>query len=374
VRAALLALAALFLPAAPLPAAAEDPPPPAPPPAPAEPAASTETLHGLRVDLLVPAKRPEEGWSLLLYLHSHVGTGKEAATFLRPFVDRGFVIAAPWSKTGDWTAPEFEAAGRIFRDLAARHEVARERRHAVGFWTGGGGVATLAFDESLGLRTATWIDAAWGGGSIPKGAKEELRAAFLWGAREGPSRIDRYRKSASMLGEKVRACVAEGEPAEPGLGRGRSEDPAFPKGLLPFLGHFLECAEGRFDPARDHAFPWLSDLEAARAEMAARKTGGFAVIHAASPEGAEWDRAKHLGNEVLFDRVVRHFGGQLVPVRLEKGAAKELMAAAKVTETPAVIVFKRGGKEILRAVAGEVKAKDLVPLLRAAAPDPEMPK
>ena len=108
--------------------------------------------------------------------------------------------------------------------------------------------------------------------------------------------------------------------------------------------------------------------------MEERKAGGFAVVFAAKPEGAEADRAKALQNEVFFDRVVRHFADQLVAVRLEKGEAKDLLAEAKVTGTPAVVVFRKGGKEILKSLSGEIAAKALVPLLRAVAADQDLPK
>ena len=364
-RTALLLLGALA--AAPV---AEDPAPAKPP----APTALVETLRGMRVDLLVPGAKPEEGYSLLVYFHDRSGNGKQAAALLAPFAERGFVVAAPWSKQGDWTMPEIETVKGIASDLVAKYGPARERRHVAGHWTGADGVPTLAFDEALGFRTATWIDSYWGGGSVPKWAKDELNGLFLWGPREGASRADRCRKSASLLSEKARLACARGAPQDPGQPRGGREEPAFPTAEIPFWGYFLECMEGRFEPGRDLSYPWEGDLEAAKTAMAERKTGGFAVIYAAKPEGPEADRARALQVDVLFDRTVRHFADQLVPVRLEKAAAKELMEAAKVTATPAVVVFKRGGKEILKSVAGEVTTKALVPLLRAAAPDPEMPK
>jgi hypothetical protein len=348
----------------------QEPPKDAPPPPP-EP--TNETLHGLRVELLVPAARPADGYSLLVYFHGMTGNGKESVAKLAPLVARGFVIAVFWSKQGDWTAPEIDAVKAIAKDLVGRFSVARERRHAGGLWTGTNGLAALAFDEDLGLRSATWVNGSWGGGSVPKRVKEELAGLFLWGEKEGASRADRYRKSASMLADKARLSVARGEEPAPGQPRGR-EEPDFPLKSLPFWGYFMECMEGRFAPDRDLSFGWGDDLAAARALMGERKTGGFAYVYAAKPEGAEADRMKVLQNEVLFDRVVRHFADQLVAVRLEKGAARDLLDAAKVTETPAIVVFKRGGKEILKAAGGEITAKALVPLLRAVAPEQEMPK
>jgi len=349
-------------------------PKPAPPPPPPEPVASNETLHGLRVDLLVPGTKPDEGYSLLVFFHGLTGNGKEAVAKLAPLAARGFVVAAPWSKQGDWTAPEIDAAKAIAKTLVERYAPARERRHVAGLQTGAAGIPALAFDEGLGFRTATWVDSGWGGGTVAKWAKEELNALFLYGAKEGPSRIDRYRKSASLLAEKVRLSLELGEVQEPGLGRARSDEPVLPLPLLPFWGYFMESMEGRFDPERDLSREWVGDLAAAKAAMAEKKTGGIVFIYAAKPEGAERERAKVLQNEVLFDRIVRHFADQLIPVRLEKAAAKDLLETLKLAETPAIVVFKKGGKEILKSVAGEITAKSLVPLLRAASPDPEMPR
>ena len=61
-------------------------------------------------------------------------------------------------------------------------------------------------------------------------------------------------------------------------------------------------------------------------------------------------------------------------MKLEKSAAKDLLESAKVTETPAIVVFKKGGREVLKAVAGDVNARALVPMLRAVAADQEMPR
>jgi hypothetical protein len=108
--------------------------------------------------------------------------------------------------------------------------------------------------------------------------------------------------------------------------------------------------------------------------MEQRKRGGFAYVWAANPGKEEWERTRTLQNLVFFDRAVRHFGEQLVPVMIEKSKAVDLLAEAKVAETPAVIVFKKGGREVLKSASGDVTAKVLIPLLRAVAADQELPK
>jgi hypothetical protein len=369
-RAAAALLLGLALALASAAVAADDPKEAKPPPA--EP--TVENLHGLRVSLVVPLKKPEDGYSLLLFFHTRAGTGKDAVAKLAPFVERGFILAAPWAKQLDWTAPELESAKAVAKDLCDKYEVPREHRHVAGMWSGAEGVPILAFDEGLGCRTATWIDSGWGGGSVAKWAKEELNGLFIWGAREGPSRTERFKKSSSLLAERVKTSLAHGEDPDPGLGRSSKEDPEFPDKLLPFWGYFMESMEGRFAPGYDHSSDWKSDLEEARSQMADRKTGGFVYVYSEKPEKAEWERTRVLQNEVLFDRVVRHFSEQLVPVKLEKGKAKELLDAARVTETPAIIVYKKGGKEILKAASGEIPVKALIPLLRAVSPDQELPK
>lgn len=371
------ALAGAILAAALLaPAAAEEPPaPPALPAAPAPPEPVPEDLHGLRVDVVVPpGDPPPEGRSLLVFLHGRTTTGKDGARKLAPLALRGFVVAAPWAKTGDWTAKEMDAVRLVARDLAARHSVPPGRLHAAGFWTGAELLPALAFDESLRFRTATWIDFAWSGGSVPKRAKEGMRGLFLWGAREGPSRIDRYRKAADLLAHKVEVALARGEPPADALGRGRSEDPEIPLGLLPFWTAFLEAAEGRSPPGGGGAFDWLPTLGDAVPEMVARDAGGFVYVFDPKAAGEERERMRALEDGVFWDPLVRRFAEQLVAVRLEKSAAGELMKEAKVEGTPALVVFRKGGGEVLRVLQGEIAAKALVPALRAAAPDPSMPK
>jgi hypothetical protein len=350
--------------------AAEDPKDAKPP----APEATIESFHGVKFSILVPGKKPEDGYSLLVFFHGRAGTGKDSVAKLLSFSERGFILACPWSKQADWTVPEMESVKAAAKDLCDKHDVPREHRHVAGFWSGAEGVPTVAFDEGLGCRTATWIDWGWGGGTVAKWAKEELNGLFLWGPKEGPSRTEGWRKSSSLLAERIKNSIALGEAPDPGLGRSRKEDPEFPDKLLPFWGYFMECMEGRFAPGHDLSSEWMADLEAARASMADRKTGGFVYVHSEKPEKAEWERTRVLQNEVFFDRIVRHFSEQLVPVKLEKGKAKEILEAAKVTETPAIVVYKKGGKEILKALSGEVTAKALVPLLRAVSPDQELPK
>jgi hypothetical protein len=361
-RAAAWLLAACLIPGD----GAGDPPPP--------PESKSETLHGLRVEILEPAKKPEEGLSLLFFFHGYTGNGKLAATKLAPLLEHGFVIVAPWAKAGGWTPAELDTSADVAREMADRFLVARERRHVAGISGGGDGVARIAFDEALGFRTATWICDTWSGGSLPKEAKGRLAGLFLWGAREGPTRIDRYRNSASLLAPKVKECVARGEVPEPGLGRDRGEDAEIPAKLLPFWAYFLGTMEGKFAPDRDLAFAWEESLEGARAAMAERKAGGFAFVYSAKPAGTEAERARALQTGVFFDRTVRHFADQLVAVRVEKGAAKALLEEAKVDATPAIVVFKKGGREVLKSVSGEITAKALVPLLRAVAAEQDLPR
>ena len=235
-------------------------------------------------------------------------------------------------------------------------------------------MSPIAHDEDLGFATATWVCGTWGGGSVPKGVRTRVSTLFLWGAREGPGRIERYRASAALLTEKVKLCVVRGEPQEPGLGRVRGEDATLPEALFPFWFDFLSTREGRTVPGVTDAFPWEADLDQARQEMVAKKLGGFAFVHAAKPAGDEEARTRALQADVFYDRAVRHFADQLVAVKLERSAAKDLLESAKVTETPAIIVFKRGGRDVLKSISGDITAKGLMPLLRAVAADQDLPR
>jgi hypothetical protein len=351
----------------------------------APPEPRKETLHGLEVTIYEPKAKPEGGYSLMVFLHgfSNLGAGPPAADShgrevgrLVPLLERGFVLAGPWSKSkdGNWATPDVRAVREIAKDLIARYEVARERRHCAGFWGGADGLPEIAFEEDLGFRTATWIDFAWGGGSVPKWAKEELNGLFLWGANEGPSRVPRYRKACSLLSERVKRSVEHGLPQEPGLGRARADMAEFPAKALPFWAHFLVTMEGRFEPGREESFAWAEDLATARAAMEQERRAGFAYVYSGAPGPEERERTRDLQRDVFFDRAVRHFAEQIVAVKIEKAAAKDLLAEAGVEETPAVIVWKRGGRAILRSVSGKIETKALVPILRAVAPDQELPK
>jgi hypothetical protein len=352
-------------------ATAQDTKPPEEPP---KPVLTMDQIRGVRVEILSPPEKYEGTRSIVLVLHDHIGNGKDTVNRLAALAERGFIVVGPSSKSGGWTTPELETVKGIARDLFDRYGIPKERRHVAGHWTGAGDLGVLALDEGLGFRTGCWMNAAWPGGSIPKSAREGFAGLFLWGAKEGPSRVDRYRRGATSFAEKARVSVARGEPQEPGLGRSRSEDAVIPTSLLPFWAYFLECMEGRYVHGRDLAFDWTEDLEAARAAMGERKIGGLVYVWSKDADDAEKERTKALQNEVFFDHVVQHFGQQLAAVRLEKTAAKALLEQAKVTATPAIVVYAKGGKAILKSIAGDVTAKALVPLLRAAAPDPELPK
>ena len=331
-----------------------------------------EELHGLRVDLRLPKGEPPEGGrSLLIFLHSREGSGSEIVEHLAPLVDRGFVVAAPWSTGDNWNDADIEAVENIARDLVARFQVPEDRRHLGGMWYGARHLQRIAFRDDLRFRTCTWVSWSFAGGTTPKWVREHLSGLFLWGEDEGKSRVDRYLKGLDLLGEKARTAVGK---AEPGLGRNEKDEPEFPVKLVPFYGYFLECMEGRFTPGRDLSFEWLDSLPEGVAAMKEGKTGGLVYVHDPAGDAPTMERTKTLQNEIFFDRIVRHFAGQLVPVRLEKAAAKELLEKEKVKELPALLVFKKGGKEVLRVLSGEIDVKKLVPVLRAASPDPDLPK
>lgn len=365
-------LAALLAAAAPAPAQDAKPPEEKP-----KPVLTMDQIRGMRVEILSPPESWKGTRSLLVFLHDHSSTGKAAAVALEEMASRGFIVVAPSSREKYWSNPELETVKGIVRDLVDRYAVPRERRHLGAHWTGAGDLGVLAFDEAVGFRTCTWMNAVWAGGSVGKWAKEGLCGLFLWGAKEGPGRVDNYRRAESALAEKVRVCVGRGERQEPGLGRAGKkggESAEMPASLFPFWAYFLECMEGRYVHGQDLSFDWTGDLEAARTDMAVRKTGGFVYVWSKDADAAEIERTRVLQNEAFFDHVLRRFGDQLVAVRLERADAKALLEQAKVEATPAVIVLKKGGKEIQKAVSGDVSAKALVPLLRSVAPDPEMPK
>jgi predicted esterase len=328
------------------------------------PGRSTQTLGGIRYEMLVPTEaQGKDGYSLLVILHGNggtatgmVGVGQQDA------LEQGFITCAPKSTGTGWSLPDIKVVQKITQHLIDMYDVAIHRRHAGGFSNGGYNLVPLAFDEKLHFRTACWIASSFGGGKPPRWAVKEMGCLALVGAEDGacPSAI----KIVDQLGKKVKFVDYR---VQPGLGH------KLPREHIPYWFYVMEVMEGRFTAGRQFSYAWKKDLTAARQEMAEKKIGGFVYIY--DPDGDEKERAltKAYQNTVLFDRVAGFFGRQLVPVMLEKSAAADLIAEAKVKSTPAIVVFKRGGEKTAKVLTGKLSAKKLASALRSQAKNKSLP-
>lgn len=364
-NAALLLLALAAAAAAPSPPAA--PPPAAPPPAAAEapfpPGMSSATLEGLRCSVVMPPEwDPAKERSLVVILHGNGGTETGMAGSLQFLAEREFVVVAPKSRGLGWDAKDVEAVRRITADLKKRLKVGPARLHAAGFSNGGWNLAPLAFDEALVFTSACWIAAGYKGGSVPKHAKNGMGVLALAGEEDGNR--PHAEKTPDLLEGKVRSAMCRLQP-----GKGHE----WPDALMPFYGWWLEVQEGRFEPGRCLPFDWVEDPAAGAAAAKERKTGALEYWWSAKSAGDAAARA--LQNETLLDPLVQRFGRQCAAWKRDAEAegAAEAMAAAKVKEVPAVVVYDRKG-EAVKVLQGRITPAALAQALRAVAPDKSLPK
>ena len=134
---------------------------------------------------------------------------------------------------------------------------------------------------------------------------------------------------------------------------------------------WLGVQEGRFRPGETLAFAWHPSREAALAAMKEKQTGGLAYWFSSDDKSS--DEAKTLQNDVLQDRLVRHFGNQLQAWKLDRTKHPDAFAAPKLTSTPAVVVYDRSGK-VKKVLQGRITAKALGSALRSVARDRRVPK
>jgi hypothetical protein len=317
------------------PAAAED-----------RPSAGRSTRHiaGLRVEFLVPTDAQlKEGASLLVILH---GMGGEAANMVgigQPMLEKGFVTVAPKSTGPGWTKPDVDVVRRIAKEVIGLFEVPLHRRHCAGFSNGGYNLTPLAFDPDLHFRSACWIASSFSGGKPPRWAKNEMACLGLVGSEDG-ARASAI-KITSMLGKKVKFVDYR---VQRGLGH------QLPREYVPWWFYVCEVMEGRFTPGDQRSYEWTEELATAKRLMAARKRGGFVYVYDPDAKDEEREATKRVQNEVLFDRVVGHYGRQLLAVKLPKAKAAGLLAEAKAKATPALIVFRPGGEKIAKVLTGRI--------------------
>jgi hypothetical protein len=280
---------------------------------------------------------------------------------LAPLAKEGFVVCAPKSTAATWDTGDIEKVKEIVRHLMATLSVEEGRLHGMGFSNGGWNLAPLVFDEKLRFASACWVAAGYNGGKVPKRARTELGAMALAGSEDGNRGA--AEKTVDLLADKVRCVECR---LQKGLGH------EFPREHLPYYFYWVKVMDGRYEPGIDMSFAWSGDPVAAKADMAARKLGGFFYFHSTDDAGGE--EGRRVQHEVFFDPLVRRFGGQLVAVKLDRASHAELFASLDLKTTPAVAVLAPDGKPKKTFEGKAIKESALAKALREFAPDKSVPK
>jgi dienelactone hydrolase len=348
------ALAILFLVLAASLAAADEPPYPK--------GVSVQTLEGLRCHLIVPDDHDSaKEHSLVVVLHGAGGEERSMALTLQPLAKEGFVVLAPKSRGPTWSTPDLKAVKRILTHLREVLSVGEKRMHCMGYSNGGWNLGPIAFDEDLHMVSACWVAAGCSGGKVPRRAKREMGAMALAGT-EDPNR-NAAESTVTVLEDKVRCVECR---LQPNLGH------KFPRELLPYYFYWVKVMDGRFVPGEDLSFDWTADPEAARQRMETQKLG--ALLYFYSKEDGENEQARRVQNEVFFDRYVRHFGSQLVAIKLERAEHEDLFEELRLRATPAIAVLAHDF-DVSKSFEGKrIKASSLAGALRKIAPDKRVPK
>jgi dienelactone hydrolase len=323
---------------------------------------TSQNFADLKFQLVVPQDFDSaKEYSLVVVLHGAGGTETGMAGTLRELANFDFIVCAPKSKGPTWSTPDLKNVKKIILHLKQVFPIGAKRSHCMGFSNGGWNLDPIAFDEDLHMVSACWVAAGCRGGKVPRSAKKEMGALALAGSQDGNRGA--AEKTVDILKDKVRSVECR---LQPGLGH------AFPSELLPYYLYWVKVMDGRFVVGEDMSFTWTGDVEAAKRRMADKKLGGF--VYFWSKDDQENELAKRLQNEIFFDFLVRHFGSQLVAIKLERSANEELFSGFKLKETPAVVVLKKDFK-LSKAFAGKkIKASSLAGALRKYAKDKSIPK
>lgn len=323
------------------------------------PGRSQHTLEGLATTILVPeelsARNPA---SLIVLLHGSGDTGANLAHTLTSWVELNYVVLAPSAPSGNWTLSDVQATIRIAEKLLKELPIDKRKVHSIGFSNGGWNLGPVAFSDKLKCCSATWVAAGYRGGKVSRWAKKGLGVLALAGEQDGNAGA--ARGTVPALAGKVRSVEAR---FQPNLGH------KWPRELMPYLKWWMGVQEGRFVPGKDLNFKYGEDFDDAVESLKGKKKGGV-LVYVYSPDDQDNPDARSLQNEVMLDRMVRHYGEQLAAVRLEHD---EETAKLGVKQTPAVVVADRTGK-VKKVLQGKIKARSLASALRSVAPNKKRPK
>jgi predicted esterase len=327
------------------------------------PTGSTSQKHsGLKFQLVMPSDYDPNGkYGLMVVLHGAGGTETGMAGSLAPLAEDWFIVCAPKSRGQTWSTQDLADVKNIIRHLMDVLAIEKGHLHGMGFSNGGWNLAPVVFDEKLEFASACWMAAGYNGGKVPARAKKAMGAIALSGAQDGNR--GHAEKTVDLLRDKVRTVECR---IEPDLGH------KFTRKLMPYYFWWVKVMDGRFEPGDDMSFDWRDDLDAAKADAAARKTGTFLYFY--SEKDDHNVETKRVQRSAFFDPMARHFGTRVACVKLVKEKHEELFKSYKLKSTPAIVTLDKKGKKKKILEGKKIKGTALAKALRSIAKDQSMPK
>lgn len=323
---------------------------------------STQQIEGLKVELGVPAGLvKDKPASLVVVLHGAGGSATGMAAAMREWVPEHYVVCAPKSSGQVWSDSDVAKVKKIIQHLLTTLPIDKTKLHVVGFSNGGFSLGPLAFDDDLKPRTATWVASGYRGATPPKWAASmgvlALAGTLDANAASARETVKHLRKNVEVIEARF----------QPGLGH------KWPTELMPYFRWWTGAREGRCTPGVDMNFAWGTDQAAALQAVGRQKKGGV-FVYAYKSDATDQTATDLLQNEVFMDPLVRHYGAQLHPTKLDAVAHGETLAALGVTSYPAVVVLKKDGK-VRKILQGKtLKERKILAALRSGAPNKKKPE
>lgn len=323
---------------------------------------STQEIEGLKVELGVPENlTKDKPGSMLVILHGSGGSAVGMAASMRQWVPEGYVVVAPKSSGQVWSDSDVARVKKIIQHLQSALPVDKARLHVAGYSNGGWNLPPLAFDDDLKPVTATYIASGYRGGKAPKWAKDRGVIA-LAGTRDANAAS--ARDTVKMLRKTVGAVEAR---FQQNLGH------EWPGELMPYLRWWMGAREGRCTPGVDLNFKWSEDLDRSL-KLAGRKKKGGVFLYAYDSAAEDHTVTKELQTRMFMDPLVRHFGGQLLPTKLDAKTEATRLEGYGVTSYPAIILLKPDGTVKKLLEGKNLQQRKVLAALRSLAPDRKKPE
>lgn len=323
---------------------------------------STQQIEGLKVELGVPeGLTKDDPASLVVILHGSGGSAVGMAAAMREWIPERYVVCAPKSGGQIWSESDVGRVKKIVQHLLAALPIDKTKIHVVGYSNGGYNLAPLAFDDDLKPRTATFIASGFRGGKAPKWATS-MGVLAMAGTRDAAA--SSARETVKQLRKSVGTVEAR---FQPGLGH------EWPRELMPYFLWWMGAREGRFTPGVDMNFAWGDDLDASLKKAGTEKKGAV-FVYAYDAEATDSAAAKMLQTDVFMDPLVRHFGNQIHPTKLDKQTHGDRLAALGVTSYPAILVLKADGKPKKVLQGKTLVERKILAAIKSGAPNKKKPE